>query len=65
VPLDLRVAIAGASLWLGLAILLVTILFVRNPRRQRILSAVGLVMVGAAILVLVEAMGFGPDRPPT
>jgi hypothetical protein len=60
-PLGLQTVVAGACLWLGLALLFVALLFVRNRRRTRTMLTTGVVLVGVALALMVGMMRFGPD----
>lgn len=60
-PLGVQAVLTAACLWLGLALLVVTLLFVRGPRRFWTLLCTGIALVGLAIVLMVGMFGFGPD----
>ena len=63
-PCDVQVALAGAGLWLGLALLVVGLLgplIVRTPAHRRKFGtsiAVGVLLVVASLWLTVGALGF-------
>lgn len=59
-PLDLRVAIGGGAMIVGLVVLLGALVFVRGSR-FRSLVAGGLLLLAAALVTLIVSVGFGPD----
>ena len=48
-PLETQSIIAGVCLWLGLAVLVVTLILVRDPRRLRRLLAIGIALLAVAL----------------
>lgn len=60
-PLETQSIIAGVCLWLGLAVLVVTLILVRDPRRLRRLLAIGIALLAVALALLVTMPLFGPD----
>jgi hypothetical protein len=60
-PLGVQTVLTAACLWLGLALLVVTLLFVRGRRRFWTLLCTGIALVGLAIVLMVGMFGFGPE----
>jgi len=60
-PLDVQSTLTAACLWLGLALLLVALLFVRDRRRLGVMLASGVILVVVALVLMVGMFGFGPD----